>query len=69
MICRWAQELLGYHLTILHRSARMMIDVDGLTRRFGRIIATHLTVAALLHKIDTIKQPLAYEQDMSMFAT
>ena len=31
---RWAQELLGYHFRIFHRPARMMRDVDGLTRRF-----------------------------------
>ena len=31
MICRWAQELLGYNFTILHRPAKMMMDVDALS--------------------------------------
>ena len=65
MMCRWAQELLGYHFSILHRSARMMIDVDGLSRRFGAIIAQHLCVAALLYKYDVMKRPDAYNQDLS----
>jgi hypothetical protein len=30
-ICRWAQELLGYHFMVFHRPAHMMPDVDGLT--------------------------------------
>ena len=32
MMCRWAQELLGCHFFCLHRAARMMIGVDGLSR-------------------------------------
>ena len=43
----------------------MMIDVDGLSRRFGGIIATHLMVASMLHKVDSTNRPLAYDQDMS----
>ena len=27
LICRWAQELLGYDFTVLHRPYRMMMDV------------------------------------------
>jgi len=65
MIYRWAQELLGYHFSILHRLARMMIDVDGLSRRLGAIIPQHLCVAALFHKIDRAKRPLAYTRSLA----
>ena len=41
MVCRWAQELLGYHFTVLHRSKHMMRDVDALTRRFGPLVAQY----------------------------
>ena len=30
MISRWTQELLGYHFSVIHRRAGMMIDVDTL---------------------------------------
>ena len=63
MMIRWAQELLGYQFSILHRSARMMIDVDGLTRRFGSVVALHHCVAALLHKLDQTKCPAAYDME------
>ena len=50
MIGRWAQELLGYHFTVVHRSNRMMVDVDALSRRVGPLIATHCIVGNILHK-------------------
>ena len=65
MMCRWAQELLGYHFSILHRLGRMMIDVDGLSRRLGPIIAHHLCVAALFHQIDVANRPLAYTWNLA----
>ena len=46
MICRWAQELLGYQFSVIHRHKRMMADVDALTRRVGPLIATHCCIAA-----------------------
>ena len=64
MVSRWAQELLGYHFTVIHRHARMMIDVDGLTRRFGRSITTHIMIAALLAKRDAQQRPLAYTDSL-----
>ena len=65
MICCWAQELLGYHFTYLHCLARMMIDLDVLTRRFGVALAQHLCIAVVLHNVDVKNQPLAYELDIS----
>ena len=29
VICRWAQELLGYNFTVLHRPAKMMADKEA----------------------------------------
>ena len=42
----------------------MMIDVDGLSRRFGFVLAQHLCIAALLHKIDITNQPNAYNSSI-----
>ena len=61
MIMRWAQELLGYHFTIIHRLAAMMADVDALTRRFGAPISTYISVAAILRQQDATNRPIAYE--------
>ena len=48
MVCFWAQELLGYYFSILHRSKSMMGDVDAISRRFGPLIAFHIRTALLL---------------------
>ena len=60
MICRWAQELLGYHYSIIHRCARMMRDIDVISRRFGPSIGLHIRTASLLASFDREKQPSAY---------
>ena len=61
MICRWAQELLAYQYSVIHRNKRMMADVDALTRRFGPLIASHCYIAKLLHRRDVTQRSLAYE--------
>ena len=61
MMCRWAQKLLGYHFSCLHRGAHVMVDVDGLTRWFGSSVAQHLCIAALLHQIDVVNRSNAYD--------
>ena len=63
MVMRWSQELLGYHFTIIHRLAAMMADVDGLTRRFGAPISTHIAVAAILRQHDLKHRPRAYNPE------
>ena len=60
MVCRWAQELLGYQFTVVYRSNCMMIDVDSLTRRYGPLIAMHCMVARILRQRDFTLKPLAY---------
>ena len=52
MVCRWAQELLGYQFTVVHRPNRMMVDVDSLTRRYGPLIAMHCMLSNILHRRD-----------------
>lgn len=41
-MCRWVQELLGYHDSIMYRCARMMRDVNAISRRFGPSIALYI---------------------------
>jgi hypothetical protein len=67
-IRRWAQELLGYHFQIFHRPARLMRDVDGLTRRYDHpLTVTHLQHAIQLSTEDAAARPAAY--DPVVFAT
>ena len=65
MVCRWAQELLGYHFTVLHRSKHMMRDVDALTRRFGPLIVQHMNTAAVLCHLDRDNRPAAYTDTLT----
>ena len=44
MIQRWAQELIGYHFTIIHRKENMMMDFDTLTRQCILSYALHLSI-------------------------
>ena len=60
MVCRWAQELLVYHFTIIHKSNNMMVYVDALTWIFGYLICHHIDIAALLRFRDQAKRPHAY---------
>ena len=60
-VSRWSQELLGYQFTIVHRSYKIMMDVDALSRRFGPLIAQHCAIAYMLHSVDTRHRPEAYD--------
>ena len=62
MVCLWAQELLGCHFSILHRSNKMMADVDAITRRLGPLISQHCMIASILHNTDKIKILDAYDE-------
>jgi hypothetical protein len=60
-IRRWAQELLGYYFQIFHRPARIMRDVDGLSRRFDDpLLASYFTTAGALALYDATERPAAY---------
>ena len=60
MVCRWVQEILRYHLTIVHISNTMMVYVDALTWRFVHLISYNITIASLLRYQDRSKRPCAY---------
>ena len=60
----WAQELLGYQFTAVHRSYKMMIDVDALSRRFGPLIAQYCAIAYMLHSVYIGNRPHAYDHQM-----
>ena len=62
MVCRLAQELLGYQFSILHRSNKMMVGVDALLRRFVTLISQHCMIASILHNTDKIKILDAYDE-------
>jgi len=62
MIKRWAQELLGYHFTVVHRLQRMMRDVDSLNRFYGNPIETYMTIAKMFTDDDKTRQPAAYDK-------
>ena len=61
-IRRWAQELLRYFFQVFHCPARMMKDIDGLTRLYENpLVATHLQVAFQLYLADHAARPAAYD--------
>ena len=62
MVCRWDQELLGCHFSIVHRGNNMMADANSLTRIFGTLIAHHCMIASILHHTDKIKIYEAYDE-------
>ena len=64
MMCRWDQDIIGYHFTIFHCSVRMMIFVDDFTQRFSSITVQHVSIVALLYRIDASKYPLIYERNI-----
>ena len=66
IMCQWAQEIIGYHLTIIHRLVRTMIDVDSLSRYFGSVVAQHLCIVALLHKIYIANCPHVYNSSIEI---
>ena len=63
-ICRWAQELLGYHFSCIHRCNKMMGDVDSFTRRYGTSIAAYCAIASFLSRSDRNKRPKSYDRSL-----
>ena len=64
MVCRWAQELLGYQFTVVHRPNKMMVDIDAVTHRYGPLITMHFMVSTIFHHRDLQHKPLAYEHSL-----
>ena len=57
MVQCWAQELLGYNFSVVHRPNRMIGDVDALSRRYGNLIVAHLYILNNLQDRDKRHQP------------
>ena len=60
IVQRWAQELLGYHFTVIHQSEKMMGYFDALTQRFGNNFSVYLCVSKILRDKDQLKRPDSY---------
>ena len=52
MVCRWSQELLGYHFSILHRRERIIRDVDAISHRFDPLVSLNIRNALVLSDTD-----------------
>jgi len=57
---RWSQELLGCELTIIHRVANMMTDVDTLIQHINIIIHIYLTQDSHMRGDDVVQRPFVY---------
>ena len=57
---------MGYEYGFIHRPARMMRDVDALTRRFGKCVAAYLLQAGQMRNRDAVHRPAAYSADYFM---
>ena len=63
MVQQWAQELLGYNVSVLHTPNIIMCDVDALSRQYGKLIVAHLCISNIIHDSDKRHQPQAYQRD------
>jgi hypothetical protein len=58
---RWGQEMLGYNCTLLHRSHKLMRDVDAINRRYETgLIKTYMMKEAALYNDSLRCHPNAY---------
>ena len=63
---RWSQELMGYEYAFIHRPARMIRDVDDLSRRSGKCVAAYLLQTGQMRDRDIVDRPAAYSFDYFM---
>ena len=59
-IKRWSQELMAYEFVCLHRSNKMMKDVDGVCRHIDPLIHRYLVDANVMRSNDEMLRPFAY---------
>lgn len=52
LVSHWAQELLGYHSSVIHRPARIMVDVDGITRCLYTLTNQYAKIVLMLLDVD-----------------
>ena len=63
IIQRWAQELLGYHFTVIHWKGGIIMDVSALNRQFSPSYDLHLIIYVILSQVDRINIPQAYSHE------
>ena len=56
-ICHWANELLVYHFTVIHRLDRMMADVGNLNWRLRPLLDKFLAIAARIRNKYQLQHP------------
>ena len=60
---RWIQELMGYEYAFVHRPAKMMENIDRLSRRFGENIVAYLLQAIQIWHRYMVARPVTYSFD------
>ena len=60
MLQRWAQDLLGYDFEVVHRSERMMRDVDALSRLHHPLVAKYMATAVALRAESFDRNPALF---------
>ena len=59
MVFHWAQELLGYHFSIVHWINKIMIDVNSLTAS-----SQYCIIASILYSTDKPRRPKSYKESV-----
>ena len=54
---------MGYNFEIIHRKARMMRDVDALSRRFGKAITLYVIQTHVMRSRNILARPVGYSLD------
>ena len=60
MIFCWAQEIIGQHFIVIHRTDCILGGIYALTYRFGPLIAKHLAITAIIRYRYQVQYPKAY---------
>jgi len=60
-VCRLAQELFGYHFTVVHRPNRMMRDVDALNRMYGPLVSVYEEKIISDTHADSVTRPFSFQ--------
>ena len=64
-VSKWDQKLINYHFSVIHRSARMMVDVDALSGRYGSLPTQHMQIASIISLCDKEQRPVVYTNKFS----
>ena len=59
---RWCQEMLAYSFACIHRTHKMMIDVDYMSRLHNNLVRQHMILANALSVADRSARPCAYKE-------